>query len=279
MADTRPTDKLVLGACVAISVWMMTWDEPTQLRVAREWAHRITLPLQYGARVVENAVALGRENAELRTRLTALSLDLAQVEAERDRIEELEARAGFHERSRGRLLPATVVEIDVARIPSSAKIAFSAGAELRPLAAVVSERGLVGRISQRVGDDAALVQLLTHEDSRISVEIVRTGVTGLLRYDGRRFHLDNVPRGEPVAVGDRVVSSGLGRTVPRGLPIGEVTAVVDTEDQHFQEVLVRSNVHFTALRRVYVVTREGPWYARGADFSSAPFDSGDGGGP
>jgi rod shape-determining protein MreC len=92
--------------------------------------------------------------------------------------------------------------------------------------------------------------------------VVRTGVTGLLRYDGRRFFVDHVPQGESVMVGDEMFTSGLGGTVPRGIPVGSVVAVRSSPSELFQAVELESPVDFSALRRVYVITRPGPWYAR-----------------
>jgi len=118
----------------------------------------------------------------------------------------------------------------------------------------------------------ALVQLLTEEDSRISVEVARTGVTGLLRYDGRRFFIDHVPQGEPLAVGDPVMSSGLGQTVPRGLSIGTVKSVRSEASELFQEVEIETQVRFSAIRRVFVITDDGPWYSSENDFAPEPID-------
>jgi rod shape-determining protein MreC len=138
---------------------------------------------------------------------------------------------------------------------------------------VITENGLAGRVRQVLGHDLALVQLLTEEDSRISVEVARTGVTGLLRHDGRRFFIDHVPQGDPVRVGDEVVTSGLGGTVPEGLAVGRVTRVRSSPSELFQEVEVESTVRFSALSRVYVVTRDGPWYAGSEGMVSALPDS------
>ena len=138
---------------------------------------------------------------------------------------------------------------------------------------VISEDGLVGRIRQVLDDDLALVQLLTEEDSRISVEVVRTGVTGLLRFDGRGFHMDHVPQGDPIRGGDELITSGLGGTVPRGLVVGRVTQVRSSASELFQEVEVEPAVRFSAPRRVFVVTRPGPWYADVDTPASADSDS------
>jgi rod shape-determining protein MreC len=89
---------------------------------------------------------------------------------------------------------------------------------------VMSERGLVGRIVG-VAHGVSRVLLLTDVASRTPVLIDRTGARAILIGDGganpRLAYLRGV---EPVKAGDRVLSSGDGGVLPRGLPVG--TAVV-----------------------------------------------------
>lgn len=269
----RVGDRLVLTVCVLLSIWMTTWDESDRVRRGAAWLHALVTPIEWTNRFAEDLLELKRENERLRARVAALELDLAHLERGRLRLEELEARAGFYERTRGRLAPAEVLELVVSRIPVQAKIKTFGADSLEVWMPVITENGLAGRVRQVLGHDLALVQLLTEEDSRISVEVVRTGVTGLLRHDGRRFFIDHVPQGDPVRVGDEVVTSGLGGTVPKGLVVGRVTRVRSAPSELFQEVEVESAVRFSALDRVYVVTRDGPWYAGSEGMVSAVPDS------
>lgn len=257
----RISDKLVLAVCVLLSIWLMTWEESTRVRRGAQWLHTLVTPVEWADSFASDLFDLQRENARLRARVTALETDLAHLEVGRLRLEQLEARAGFFERSRGRLAPGDVLELVVGRIPMQAKIRVHSDDSLKTWMPVITERGLAGRVRQVLGRDLALVQLLTEEDSRISVEVARTGVTGLLRYDGRGFFVDHVPQGDPVMVGDELITSGLGGTVPRGLRVGTVTRVRSSASELFQDVEVDCFVNFSALRRVYVVTRPGPWYA------------------
>jgi cell shape-determining protein MreC len=77
--------------------------------------------------------------------------------------------------------------------------------------------------------------------------------------------MDHVPQGDPISPGDRLITSGLGRTVPRGLPVGVVRKVTPSQVELFQRIEVETHVKFSALSRVYVITREGPWYSRRGD--------------
>jgi rod shape-determining protein MreC len=270
----RLGDKLVLGICVALSIALITQDDPTRLRLGSRWAQRLMTPVETVFDHFDSLRDVRAENERLRTRIAAMQLDAGQILAERARWEELRARAGFYERSRGSLLPATVLQLEIGRFPTRAKIRCTEVDSLRRFLAVVTEKGLVGRISEVLEPDIAMVELLTDLESRISVEDVRTGVVGLLRYDGHRFMMDQVPRGEPLKVGDIINTSGLGATVPRGLPVGEIEELRSSPSELFQSVFLRPFTRFHALDDVYVVWREGPWYVRPADAElMAPADS------
>lgn len=270
-------DKLVLGVCVAISLLLITSDDATRLRLGSTWAHRLTTPVEMAASKLDYFADVRSENERLRTRIAAMELDAAHILAERGRIEELRARAGFFERSRGHLVPARVIEFEMGRFPTYAKIRCNPADSLEVWQAVVTERGLVGRILEVLEPNLATVELITNLDSRISVEDVRTGVLGLLRYDGRRYLMDHVPRGEPVERGDVVHTSGLGQTVPRGLPVGTVAEIRSSPSELFQQIELTPAERVSTLDEVYVVLREGPWYVRPGDadttLSTADVDS------
>lgn len=263
---SRFGDRIALAVCVLLSLWAISLDEPSRVEIGTRLAHRVFSPVEWSTRFLYDLGSLRAENDYLRGRITAMELDAVQIEAERLRIEELKAQAGFYERNRGHLAPASVLELNVSRIPVQATIrCFLTEDSLVIWQPVVTEAGLVGRISNVLSETDALVELLTEGDARISVESMESGVTGLLRFDGRNFLVDHVPQGDPISAGDRIITSGLGRTVPRGIPVGVVRRVISSQVDLFQRIEVEANVKFSALSRVYVITRDGPWYSRRGD--------------
>lgn len=85
---------------------------------------------------------------------------------------------------------------------------------------VLSEHGLVGRVTG-VGATVSRIMLLTDVESRTPVLIVRTNGRAILTGDGgpnpRLAYLRT--QGSP-RDGDRVLTSGDGGVIPRGLPVG-----------------------------------------------------------
>ncbi|CAN7424206.1 rod shape-determining protein MreC [Phenylobacterium sp. LjRoot219] len=92
---------------------------------------------------------------------------------------------------------------------------------------VMSEHGLVGRVIG-VSTDASRVLMLTDVASRTPVMIDRTNARAILTGDGGpNPRLDYLRGQEPVREGDRVLTSGDGGIVPRGLPVGVAVKGLD----------------------------------------------------
>jgi rod shape-determining protein MreC len=131
------------------------------------------------------------------------------------------------------------------------------GIELKKGMAVVSAQGVVGQLSRVYGDYADLI-LLSDPQSRIDAMIERNRSSGTLIGKGEDDgHLCSIPflsRDDTVSEGDTIVTSGLDKMFPKGLPIGVVTKVTQRKEQPFQEVEVQPGVNFEKLEYVFVVT-------------------------
>jgi rod shape-determining protein MreC len=125
---------------------------------------------------------------------------------------------------------------------------------------VVTADGLVGVVT-RVSGGMARIQLLTGEDAAASAVDLRTEATGIVRHArGTRetLVLDRVRKQDVVKRGDEIVTagwrvSGLSSVYPKGIPIGEVTSVGQTDTDLFQQVQVDPYVDFGALYAVIVL--------------------------
>jgi rod shape-determining protein MreC len=145
-------------------------------------------------------------------------------------------------------------------------IVVSAGSSdgVAPDAPVVTADGLVGIVTS-VTDDAARVRLLTDESSNVSALDLRTSAAGIIRHgpSGDSLVLDRVGKKEVVQVGDEIITAGwragqLASLYPKGIPIGRVTFVGRLDTDLYQQVLVVSDVDFSALDSVIVLVSRRP---------------------
>ena len=125
---------------------------------------------------------------------------------------------------------------------------------------VVTADGLVGLVT-RITPRTARVQLLTDQEAAASALDVRTRAPGIVRHArGTRqtLVLDRVRKQDVVKRGDEIVTagwraSGLSSLYPKGIPIGEVTSVGQTDTDLFQQVQVDPYVDFGSLDAVLVL--------------------------
>jgi rod shape-determining protein MreC len=139
-------------------------------------------------------------------------------------------------------------------------VAAGSGNGIRVNDPVVTADGLVGRVT-RVTSGTARIQLLTDEEAAVSAVDLRTGAPGIVLHSrGTRatLVLDRVRKQDVVRVGDEVVTSGwrageLSSLYPKGIPIGKVTSVGQTDTDLFQQVQVDPYVDFGSLDAVLVL--------------------------
>jgi rod shape-determining protein MreC len=145
-------------------------------------------------------------------------------------------------------------------------IVVSAGSDdgVVPEAPVVTADGLVGTVTSVTGG-AARVRLLTDESSAVSAIDLRTRASGIVRHGpaGDALVLDRVSKKEVVHVGDEVITAGwrfgqFASLYPKGIPIGRVTFVGRLNTDLYQQVLVVSDVDFSALDSVIVLVSKRP---------------------
>jgi len=125
---------------------------------------------------------------------------------------------------------------------------------------VVTPEGLVGLVT-RVTPGTARVQLLTDQQLAVPAVDLRTRAPGIVRHArGTRetLVLDRVRKQEVVRVGDELVTagwraSGFSSLYPKGIPIGEVTSVGQTDTDLYQQVQVAPYVDFGGLDAVLVL--------------------------
>ncbi len=109
---------------------------------------------------------------------------------------------------------------------SHSLIAYTAGnPNVKKGQVVLSENGVIGRIEQ-VGQMYSKIILITDINSKIPVVVERTRARGILSGDNTSIpKLVFVPLDAKLAIGDRVVTSGVAGVFPPGLPVGKIISV------------------------------------------------------
>ena len=119
--------------------------------------------------------------------------------------------------------------------------------------AVVIPEGIVGQVMD-VSTHYSKVLLIIDPNSAMDALVQRTRARGIVKGESASQCLFKyVLRKHDIAIGDRVVSSGLDGVFPKGLGVGYVSEVIKRNSGIFQEVTIVPFVDFEKLEEVLVV--------------------------
>lgn len=264
---------LALASLALLSVYFRESDDGA-LHGAQGAGATVVRPFQVGAERVarpfrdlygwfDGLLSAKSENEELRRRLQeAERLAIENRTAAQENLDLREA-LGFQDLPGlrdFRQVNTRVVGAQSLQFSRRLVIAAGSDAGIRRHAPVLAAGTLVGAVTE-VTSDTALVTLLTDEASAVAARTIRGNALGLLESgEGGSLVLNNVTKDRDVAVGDLVATSGsrseqLPSLFPRGIPIGLVTSVSQTDTEPFKQVQVQATADLSNLDVVTVLVR------------------------
>lgn len=197
---------------------------------------------------------LAYENARLQGRVRQLQ----QAEVENVRLKKLLA---LRESIKADVVSAHVVSKNTTEFFRVARVTLDRSARnIRPSMPVISLDGVVGTV-HRVSGDTIDVLLTADTGSGIDVVVERTGARGFVRGTGdqNRYacRVEYMQRTDEVDVNDLLLTSGVGKRFPAGLPVARVTKVVRRDFGIYQTVEATPAVDLSRLDHVLIVTSMG----------------------
>lgn len=119
----------------------------------------------------------------------------------------------------------------------------------------VYKEGLVGRVAE-VGSNWSLVESIFYRDNSISFYNARTLESGVINSYGKDGLKGYVFDSEiSVKEGDKLLTSNLGQTYPKGIYIGDIKAINKSDDADSQ-IIVEAKADFSNLYRVLVIDKD-----------------------
>jgi len=198
--------------------------------------------------------ALREENKRLQLETTTLKRRLDQLQEQALETQRLERLLAMRQASRAEFLTARVVGKDATNWFKTILLDRGSADGIRRNQPVLAPDGLVGRVVE-VTPNSARVQLLTDPVSAVGGLIQRTRVTGIVSGNlGVGARVRYLPLMADVAVGDEVVTSGMGGVFPKGILIGRITSVERKSGALFQEATLQSGVDLSRLEEVLILT-------------------------
>ncbi len=207
-----------------------------------------------GGDLREKVEALEKENAELRQKLT----DYDQIKQENDWYSEI---LGLHEQNADYTFASgRVIGRDPSDVYGNFTIAAGTNAGIAVNDPVIATDGSLVGVIDEVGLTYAKVRTILDSTSKVSAQISRTGDTGytaggtLGQVRQHTIRLTTLERSSGAAIGDYIVTSGIGGVYPGGLLIGTVKTVSPASDGMTLDAEVELFTDIFNLKQVMVIT-------------------------
>lgn len=238
----------------------LPWWSAAVLDVAVPVQKMVAVPLGFARDSWLDYVALVQvreENEELRLALSRQAEENLQLREALVASGRLQRIAEMRDEFEIPMLPAELVGMDVSAWFRSALVDRGRKDGVRSGMPVISDNGLVGLVTA-TANSASKIMLLIDRQAAIDGVVQRSRARGIVRgarQDGLSFEFTS--REGDLEVGDLIITSGLGGVYPKGLRIGEVTAVSPSDSMMLQTAELRPSVDFGRLEQVFVMLRRG----------------------
>ncbi len=247
---------ITLAACIVVSVNLLAANNTPQIRSLRSAVIAAMGMLQEPLNLIPNVLTLRRENAILRERNVRLANEVSLLREAKLENFRLRRLLGLKERPAFTYVAANV--IGKSQQPMRTTITLDVGESdgVQQNMVVVTDAGLVGKIVGTSGG-YSVAQILLHKDVRVSAQVERERVDGIVYWDGdeRLLRMKNVSRSANIKPGDVVVTSPYSSIFPPGIRIGIVSRVTLEQGALFHTIDIAPTADFSRMEEVFVITR------------------------
>ncbi|AGB41893.1 rod shape-determining protein MreC [Halobacteroides halobius DSM 5150] len=219
---------------------------------AQDWTSR-TL------RVILNYKEVKKENQRLKDRISNLIYKQQQLEKIMHQNQRLRKLLNFKKHKPYQVVGASVISRSTDNWSNTIMINCGKQDGVRRKMPVVAKKGyLIGRI-QRVSEHSAQV-ILINDPNFVTGGLVRRkasrdlGVVKGQVKKNNKLLFDNLAWDANIKIGDTIVTSGLSKYYPKGLPIGEVISVRPDDYGLTQEATLLPFIDLKMIEEVLVIT-------------------------
>ena len=195
------------------------------------------------------------ENTKLRTELDQLRMERDQRNQELLEAQRLRQMLDLKDSVSGKSVVARV--IGRAPSPSYQTVTIDKGSThgVQADSAVFTPDGIVGRVIYS-SNFYSIVQLITDAQSAVGVMTAVSRQQGIIKGTGsQQLELDYIDDDNDLKVGDELLTSGMDRVYPKGLPAGVIASVGERRGL-LKYVTIQPNVNLGRLEEVLCLTEK-----------------------
>jgi len=249
----RQKDHFLFLVAIALSFFLLLNNTSSEMGVVRgksvEIVSFITSPITF----IRSLMSLEKKTQILREKNLSLSLKVESMLNLQNENNELLRMLDFKKHTSLLMKPAKVVNKGLQ--PNLLSIVINSGSKdgLKRNQAVLTPNGVIGKTVE-VGENTSIVQLITDVNYRLSVRILPSGATGILRLIKKGMaQIREVQKNVEINIGDKVVTSGFSDIYPPGLPVGSVSGVYDDRGSFQKVVNLKLSNDISSFQNVFVI--------------------------
>jgi rod shape-determining protein MreC len=265
----RARDAVVVIVLLALPFFVLRSNvrDPRKLNGLDRLVLRASSPLQHFGAIIGRGISsvigsyvylvdVKAKNEELQHENTVLREKVRKLEAMDVENRRLKRLLGLKEQLGPDALTAQVIAKDVLEFRVASIALDRPSSEVKSGWPVLTDEGVVGVVLRADGDRLD-VQLAIDPQLAIDVVDERTGARGIARgtadVDRYACKVEYMKRSDEVAVGDLLVTSGVGARFKKGIPVARITKILNRGFGEFQDVEAEPVVSFSRLEEAIVV--------------------------
>ena len=246
-------DHIVFIVLALLSFFILINNSDPRMHVVRGKSADLVAFLSSPATWVRSLMYLEEENRLLRESNLFLTLQIESMLNLENENRELKDMLGYKSKTDLTIVPARVVNKGTQ--PNLLSVILNVGYtdNIKENQPVLTAKGIIGKTIY-IGESASIVQLINDVNYRVSVRILPSGATGILRWIGDgKAEIKEVQKNVNISIGDEVITSGYSDIYPSGLPVGKVAGVIDKRGSFHKNVTVSLPNDLSVFQHAFVV--------------------------
>lgn len=263
----------IIGVIITILILILIVafsNSDSNLSFFENIASNLVMPIQNGMTYLKNKIAgnntfftdinnLKEENSELKKKNSELEKSLRELENIKTQNETLKEYLDLTEKyGEYKTIPGYVINKDISNYSKTIVINIGKKDGVEENMTVIGDQGLVGHVIS-VTDNTAKVQTIIDTASSVSCSMSTTKEAIVCKGtldDKSSLKAMYIPTDSNIIQGDSIETSGLGGIYPKGIHIGIVQKVTNTQNLTDRYAIIQTAVNFDKLDTVLVITNQ-----------------------
>lgn len=249
---SRFKEYFILVLLITISLTLLTQNNNPRIQKVRAVAFGSFAAVSSVFYDLFNITQLKNENKNLRKINVELMMQLSMLREQGIINRELKGMLGYKDTSSLPLTTATVVSKSLSMTQNTITLNEGSLKGIKPGMPVISYKGLVG-IIQTCSDDFSIARTLKNVDLKLTVKNEKNRLNGIMKWDGEKLVIVDVPRTFDFDIGDRIVTSEISSIIPVPIPVGIVAKIEEEQTGLLNQIEITPFQEVLTVEHVFII--------------------------